>query len=347
MSVLNATLRPSAVSTPRRLVRMVLGAREVSILLVILAVFGLTTLYNSSFADLLSVQQLLVGASVMIILAVGETLVIITRNVDLSIGSVLGLSAYAVGDLFLHHPNFPVILSFVVGAGVGLACGVLNGAIVVLARVPSLVVTLGTLYAIRGLDAIFVNGVQINPSSIPSSFIAVGYETILDIPWIFIIAAVLVLIVSYVMRTFRPARDLYAIGSDPDAALLLGVPARKRVFASFVISGTIAGFAGALWLTVFATVSSVAGLGYELLVVAAVVVGGVAIFGGSGTVLGAALGAILLNTINQALVAARISAFWDEALAGALLITAIAFDRYVFLRRERANRVRIAAHVTA
>ncbi len=338
---------PSAAARWRRLGKALLGAREVSILLVVLAVFGLTTAYNSSFADLLSVQQLLVGASVMVILAVGETLVIITRNVDLSIGSVLGLSAYVVGDIFAHNPNFPVILGFVAGAAVGLACGVINGAIVTIARVPSLVVTLGTLYAIRGIDAIFVNGIQINPSSIPSSFLGVGYETVAGVPWIFIIAAVLVLLVGYAMRTFRPARDLYAIGSDPDAALLAGVPARRRVFFTFVISGTIAGFAGGLWLAVFATVSSVAGLGYELLVIAGVVVGGVAIFGGSGTVLGAGLGAILLNTINQALVAARISAFWDEALAGALLITAIAFDRYVFLRRERALRVRMAAHVTA
>ena len=331
----------------RRLAKVVFGAREVSILIVVLIVFGLTTAYNSSFADLLSVQQLLVGASVMMILAVGETLVIITRNVDLSIGSVLGLSAYVVGDIFAHNPHFPVILGFVAGAAVGLVCGVLNGAIVVVAKVPSLVVTLGTLYAIRGIDAIFVNGIQIDPSSIPSSFLGVGYETILGVPWIFVIAAILVLLVGYVMRTFRPARDLYAIGSDPDAALLAGVPARKRVFFTFVLSGTIAGFAGGLWLSEFATVSSVAGLGYELLVIAGVVVGGVAIFGGSGTVLGAAIGSILLNTINQALVAARISAFWDEALAGALLITAIAFDRYVFLRREKANRARIVANARA
>ena len=177
----------------------------------------------------------------MMILAVGETMVIITRNVDLSVGSVLGISAYAVGDIFAHIPNFPVILGFVVGAGVGLLCGVVNGAIVVLARVPSLVVTLGTLYAIRGVDAIFVNGIQINPSSIPNSFIGVGYETVLGVPWIFVIAAVLVLMVGYIMRTFRPARDLYAIGSDPDAALLAGVPARRRVFFTFVLSGAIAG----------------------------------------------------------------------------------------------------------
>jgi rhamnose transport system permease protein len=334
-------------SRSRRFVKAVLGAREGGILMVVLAVFGVTTLYNHSFADPLSVQQLLVGASVMIILAVGETLVVITRNVDLSIGSVLGLSAYVVGDLFAHNPHFPVLLGFVAGTVVGFVCGVVNGAIVVIARVPSLVVTLGTLYAIRGMDAIVVNGLQINPSSIPSSFIGIGYETVIGIPWIFVIAAALVLIVGYAMRTFRPARDLYAIGSDPQAALLAGVPVRRRVFFTFVISGAIAGFAGALWLAEFATVSSVAGLGYELLVIAAVVVGGVAIFGGSGTVLGAALGAILLNTINQALVAARISAFWDEALAGALLIAAIAFDRYLFLRRERALRLRMAARVAA
>ena len=154
-------------------------------------------------------------------------------------------------------------MGFLAGVGVGLLCGVVNGAIVVLARVPSLVVTLGTLYVIRGVDAIFVNGVQINPSSIPNSFIGIGYETVLDIPWMFVIASVLVVIVGYIMRTFRPARDLYAIGSDPQAALLAGVPVRRRVFFTFVFSGAIAGLAGGLWLADFATVSSVAGLGYE------------------------------------------------------------------------------------
>ena len=135
-------------------------------------------------------------------------------------------------------------------------------------------------------------------------------------------------------------------GLDPQAAVLAGIPARRRIFFTFVISGGIAGFAGGLWLAEFATVSSVAGLGYELLVVAAVVVGGVAISGEAALLSGPHSARILLNTINQALVAARISAFWDESLAGALLITAIAFDRYLFLRRERALRVRMAAHGT-
>lgn len=317
-------------------------AREVSIVIVILAIFGATSLYNHSFADPISVQELLSGASIYAMLAIGETLVIVTRNVDLSVGSVLGLSAYIVGDVFAHNPHFPVFLGFFLGIGVGLVCGAVNGAIVTIAGVPSLVVTLGTLYLIRGVDAVFVNGIQIDPTSIPSGFIAVGSDNVFGIPWLFVIATVLAVVVGYAMRTFRSARDLYAIGSNPEAALLAGIPVRRRTFFTFVVSGGIAGFAGALWLAQFATVSSVAGLGYELIVVASVVVGGVAIFGGSGTVLGAALGALLLNTINQALVAARISAFWNEAVAGALLIGAIAFDRYMFLRRDRSLRRKVA-----
>ena len=151
-------------------------------------------------------------------------------------------------------------------------------------------------------------------------------------------------IAAYAMRSFRSGRDLYAIGSNPEAAALAGVPAARRVFTAFVISGSLAGLAGALFLALHAEVDVTAGLGYELLVVAAVVVGGVAIFGGSGTVVGAALGALLLNTINQALVASRVSSFWNEAIAGALLLAAIAFDRWLSLRVARGLRSAEGAH---
>jgi rhamnose transport system permease protein len=299
----------------------------------------LTYFKNSSFASGASVQQMLSGPSIIILLAVGETLVIITRNVDLSVGSVLGLSAYLVGDLFVHYPGMPVPLALLIGLLIGLVCGVVNGVIVAYLRVPALVVTLGMLYIIRGIDAIVVNGVQIQPSSIPQSFVNLGAGSVLGIPYLFIISVVIVAIVGYTMRTFRPARDLYAIGSNPDAAVLAGVRVQRRVFSAFAISGALAGLGGALWLAEFATVASTAGTGYELDVVAAVVVGGVAIFGGSGTVLGAGLGALLLNTIDQALVAARVSSFWNQAVAGALLLVAIAFDRYVSVRAEKILRV--------
>jgi len=166
-----------------------------------------------------------------------------------------------------------------------------------------------------------------------------GSNNVLGIPILFIVAVVAVAIVGYAMRSFRAARDLYAIGSNPDAAVLAGIPVQRRIFSAFAISGALAGLGGALYLAQLATVSSVAGTGYELNVVAAVVVGGVAIFGGSGTVLGAALGALLLNTINGALDTANIAQFWHQAIAGAMLLAAIAFDRFVVLRTDRVLRV--------
>jgi rhamnose transport system permease protein len=314
---------------------VLLRARELGIILVLVAVFAITTVKNHAFANRASVQQLLAGASLIALLAVGQTLVVVTRNVDLSVGSTLGLSAYVVGMAFRDHHGMPIGLGFVIGIGVGLLVGAINGIITAVAKVPSLVVTLAMLYIIRGVDAKIVNGKQIDPSSIPRSFQVVGYDDVFGIPWLAIIVTAIVLIVGYAMRSFRAGRDLYAIGSNPDSAVLAGVPSGRRIFTAFVISGGLAGLGGALFLAQFATVSAVAGNGYELNVVAAVVVGGVAIFGGSGTVYGAALGALLLNTINQALVAARVSAFWNQAVAGGLLLAAITFDRSLALRVER------------
>ncbi|MDQ2813048.1 MAG: ABC transporter permease [Actinomycetota bacterium] len=293
-----------------------LRAREVGIGLVLVLVFGITTLHNHNFATANSIQQLLSGAALIAMLGVGETLVIVTRNVDLSVGSIVGLSAYIVGDLFKDHPGTPVILGFAVGIAVGAVIGAVNGFVTATLRVPSLVVTLAMLYIVRGIDGLIVNGVIITSSSIPNAFIAIGFRTFLGIPWLAIIAFAVVVVVAYAMRSFRSGRDLYAVGSNPEAAALAGVPAARRVFTAFVISGSLAGLAGALFLALHAEVDVTGGTGYELLVVAAVVVGGVAIFGGSGTVVGAALGALLLNTINQALVASRVSAFLERGHRG-------------------------------
>jgi len=321
-----------------------LRARELGIGVAIVVVFALTTAKNHDFARSGSVQQLLTGAALIALLGVGETLVIITRNVDLSVGSVVGLSAYLVGDLFRHHPHTPVILGFVAGIGIGAVIGAINGLITTVTRVPSLVVTLAMLYIVRGVDGLIVNGLTIDPDIIPAGFQKVGYKTVLGVPWLAVIVILVVAIVGYAMRTFRSSRDLYAIGSNPEAATLAGVPVERRVFTAFLVSGTLAGLAGALFLALHAQVDVTGGVGYELTVVSAVVVGGVAIFGGSGTVLGAALGAVLLNTINQALVATRVSSYWNEAIAGALLLAAIAFDRWLSLRVARQLASAKGAH---
>ena len=322
------------------LAELVFRFRELGIVLALLLVVGGTTIDNHRFLSTTNVQQVLSSASIIALLAIGETIVIITRNVDLSIGSVLGISAYASGELYVHHPHVSLVFVFLLAIAIGSVCGIVNGLVVTVARVPSLVVTLGTLYIIRGIDGAWAGGNQVNASMLPGSFNKIGYGTVLGVPYLGVIAIVAVAIATYAMRSFRTPRDFYAIGSDPDAARLAGIPVGSRVFLAFVLSGAIAGLAGAVWLSYYASVDAIAGVGYEFQVITAVVVGGVAIFGGSGTVLGAALGALLLNAINSALVVVNVSSFWSQALAGALLVGAIAFDRLVAVRVAPALRSR-------
>lgn len=319
-------------------------ARELGILVALAIVVVAATVKNPAF--LFSNdgwRDLLLTPSILMLVAVGQAIVIITRNVDLSIGSILGISAYATGVLYVHHPNVALPVVFLLAFAIGAVCGAMNGLIVTVARVPSLVVTLGTLYIIRGIDGAWAGGNQVNASMLPDSFNKIGYATVLGIPYLGWIAIIAVALATYAMRSFRTARDFYAIGSDPAAARLAGIPVGSRVFLAFVLSGAIAGVTGALWLSLYASVDAIAGVGYEFQVIAAVVVGGVAIFGGSGTVLGAALGALLLYTINTALVVVNVSSFWSMALSGALLLAAIAFDRLIALRLAPAMRTRRTA----
>ena len=225
MSVIDHPLTTAPEGTS--LITKILRFRELAILVAIVLVFVLTYLKSSSFASTAAIQQLLSGPALIMLLAVGETLVIITRNVDLSVGSVLGLSAYLVGDLFVHYPGMPVALALLIGLLIGLVCGVVNGLIVAYARVPSLVVTLGMLYIIRGVDAIVVNGVQIQPSSIPQSFVNLGAGAFLGIPYLFIISAVVIAIVGPV-RDRLESRCRGLSGSAGAAPRLWGLRHQRR-----------------------------------------------------------------------------------------------------------------------
>jgi len=267
-------------------------------------------------------------------------MVVISRNVDLSVGSVVGLSAFLSARLFSQVHGIPIPVVFLVGLGIGLACGIANGLMVSIGRVPSLVVTLATLYIIRGIDILIVGGNEVVARSLPSGFTAIPQGSVLGIPYLAIAVAAMVGIAAYYLRAYRSGRELYAIGSNPDGARLAGIPVGKRVFTAFAMSGAIAGVAGVLWAAQYQTIDSTAGTGYELQVIAAVVVGGVAIFGGSGSVVGAAIGALLLETINSALYVLGISGFWDQAIYGFLLILAIALDRAIAVRLAAALRQR-------
>jgi rhamnose transport system permease protein len=338
--------RPPAAAGPsaRRLTERAFRIRESGIIVVLAVFVAVTASVQPRFLNITNIQFILINTTVFALLALGETMVVISRNYDLSVGSVLGLSAYLSANLFGQHHGIPIVAVFLAGLGIGLACGLLNGIMVSAGRVPSLVVTLATLYIFRGVDILIVGGKEVVASSLPSAFLNIPKATVFGIPDLAIAIAVVIGIGAYYLRSFRSGRELYAIGSNPDAARLAGIPTGRRVFLAFMVSGAIAGVAGVLWAAQYGTVDSTAGTGYELQVISAVVVGGVAIFGGSGSAVGAALGALLLNTISSALYVLGISPFWDQAIWGFLLIVAISVDRFISVRLTAALRVRGARH---
>ena len=200
----------------------------------------------------------------------------------------MGLTAYLTGRLFIDIPGIPLIGVFVGGVLLGALLGAINGALVAFARVPALVITLGTLYIYRGINVAWTGSDRINASDLPKDFRGLGTDQILGIPILTIIAVVVLIVAAWYLRNLRSGRELYAIGSDPAAAHLYGLRVTRRVIGAFVVSGALAGLAGVLYAARYGTVSSGAGFGWELQAIGAAVIGGVAISGGVGTVWGAA-----------------------------------------------------------
>ena len=237
---------PPAGGGSRRLTERVFRVREFGIIAVLLVFVAVTTSIQPSFLNQQNLQFLLINTTVYALLALGETMVVVSRNVDLSIGSVLGLSAYVSASMFGHHPGIPIPLVFLIGLGIGLACGMANGLMVAVGRVPSLVVTLATLYIIRGIDILIVGGNEVTAQTLPNSFTNIPRATVLGIPYLAIAIAVVIGIGAYYMRAFRSGRELYAIGSNPEAARLAGIPVGKRIFTAFTSAAHRRGGGGAV-----------------------------------------------------------------------------------------------------
>lgn len=323
--------------------RKFLKQREMPVALAFVALVAITGFLNPRFLAPQSLKDLLLNATIIAILSAGQAVIIISRNVDLSVGSMLGISGFTVGTLFAKFPEIPIPVVFIIGILVGALLGVVNGLLVSLAQVPSLVITLGTLYVFRGVNNAWAGGTEYFSGDRPKEFGNLSVDTILGFPIITLLAFLVIAALTIYLTKFRSGRDFYAIGSDPVAAKLFGIPVAKRIFMAFVLSGALAGLAGVLYASRYSSVGARTGLGLELDVVAAVVVGGVAIFGGSGSVVGASIGAFLLTTITSSLTAIQVDKFWQQAVVGVLIISAIVVDRVTALRAERKRNAQISA----
>ncbi len=312
-----------------RLVRLVGRVRELGLLAVLLLiVFGVST-QEPRFLTVSNLEQILLSVSILAIVAVGETLVVLTRNIDLSVGSIVGFAAFVTADLFKQQPGTNLVVAILLGCALGLLLGAVNGMLVTVGRVPAIITTLGTLYVYRGLDFVVAGGTQVSASDVPDNYLSLATTRILGIPALILFAAAIAVLFAYLLRSTRSGRQLYAIGSNPEAARLAGIRSNLLIFGAFLVSGLLSGLAGVLWGARFATVDATAASGLELQVVAAVVVGGVSTLGGSGTILGAILGAIVLGTVDNSLNLLKLSQFWLQAIDGAAIVLAVTLDAFI------------------
>ena len=245
---------PSAQPSWRRAIQVIFGSREFAIAAVLVGIVLLTTVKRPSF--LFSHdgwRDLLLSPSILLLLAIGQMVVIVTRNVDLSVGSTLGITAYLSGQLFIANPDLPFPVVFVAGLIVGGLLGAVNGFLVTTFRVPALVITLGTMYIFRGALKNFAGASRVNAGDFPSPFERLGTAQLVSLPVLTLIGLVVLALVGYYLQTARGGRELYAIGSDPAAAVLYGLPTTRRVFGAFVLCGALAGLAGVVTAARYAT----------------------------------------------------------------------------------------------
>ncbi len=314
-----------------RLLGLVTRVRELSLLIVLILIIFVVGVQAPRFLSVGNFEQILLSIAILAIVAVGETLVVLTRNVDLSVGSMVGVTAFVTAYFFKQAPGANLLLGILLGCVLGLVLGMVNGLIISFGRVPAIVATLGTLYVYRGLVFVFSANTtsQVNASDVPADYLGLATTQIFGIPALILIAATIAIIVGYFLHASQVGRQLYAVGSNPEAASIIGIRRDWLVFGAFSASGLLCGLAGVLWGARFATVDATAATGLELQVIAAVVVGGVNIFGGSGTILGAVLGAIVLGTLQNALNILNVSQFWLQAIYGAAIIGAVVLDAFI------------------
>ncbi|MBN9315220.1 MAG: ABC transporter permease [Devosia sp.] len=318
------------------LIRTLLVRREAGIAVMIVLFCLAVGAFRPQFLTLDQLRIILLLVPLIMIAAMGQMMVIVARHVDLSIGSTLGFSAMVSGMLYRFDVDWfgfdvpwwtGIPVSIVVGAGLGLV----NGLLIQLFRLPAIIVTLGTLSLYRGLTFIISNAKQIDRQWIPSELKGLSQTSpVFGTPWIIFIAFGVALATYLFLMHTRMGRQIYAIGSNPVAAPLRGIKVTQVTLVVFTISGALAGLAGILYASRWGFVNpSNTGSGFEFQVIAAVVIGGVSINGGVGSVLGTVLGVLLLGCVAAALPLLGIPGTSQAAIYGAVILVALVIDRTV------------------
>lgn len=304
------------------MLRLIQNNRELTALLAIIALFGLLGAMDSHSFSFQTLGMIFGSAQILMLLAMGATLVMLTRNIDVSVGSITGLCAVSLGILLNSGLALP--LACLATLAVGIAAGLFNGVLVTWLRIPAIVATLGTLGLYRGLMLLLTGGKWIE--RLPADLKALSTPLVLGISPLGLLVIVLLLVMFWVLSRTPFGRSFYAVGDNLQGARQLGVPVNRIRILAFGINGSMAALAGIVFASQIGFVPNQTGSGLEMKAIAACVLGGISLLGGTGSIVGAVLGAYFLTQIDSVLVLLRLPAWWNDFIAGVVLLAVLVFD---------------------
>jgi rhamnose transport system permease protein len=314
--------------------------RELGLLAFIIVLSVIVQFNNSSFLTLENIEDLITNTSILSILSVGMMLVIITRGIDLSIGATLALSGMVSAMTVSAYPGLHPLLVIVLSTIVGLVSGVIIGFLISKTGVLPIIATLGMMNVLRGLTFMVSGGKWVSAHQMPDNFKAIATGHIFGINTLIFIAIVIYIVFYYFINHTRTGRQIYAVGSNPESAKISGINNDKILWMVYSIMGGLSGLAGVLWVSKFASAQGDTASGYELSVIAACVLGGVSIAGGSGRISGIILGSILLGILNNALPLINVSPFWQMGIQGTIILIAVLVNALVKRGVDRNHLMR-------
>ncbi len=316
--------------------------REFGLLLFIIVLCILVQLRNASFLTVQNIMDILTNTAILSILSLGMMMVLITRGIDLSIGATIAFSGMVTALTVSRYPGLSPFIAILEGMALGGIFGAIIGMLVAKFSILPIIASLGMMNIIRGLTYIVSGGKWVSSYQMSTGFKLIATGKTLGLNNLIVIAVVLHIIFYYFINHTRTGRRIYAVGSNPEAAEISGIPKTEIIWLVYTLMGVIAGLAGVLWVAKFASAQGDTALGYELNVIAACVLGGVSMSGGAGKLSGLILGTILLGILNNALPLINVSPFWQQAIQGFTILAAIITnvlvkrntDRTALKRRE-------------
>lgn len=327
---------------PRSLMQVALRLREAGVLVFLVVLGTVFALLNDRFLTLQNLTTVASAASILAIAACAQAIVLFTRNLDVSVGSMMGMVAYLTADYAANHPAITPVELVLIPLVIGSLLGLINGLLVAFGRVPALIATLGTMSLYRGATYIYARGQEVTSSRLPPWMLGSADARIGGLPVIVLVAVAIVALVAWFLYAFPLGRRIYAVGSNQVAAWFFGLRTERVVVFAYVACGLLCGIAGLLYAARVGTVTVVLASGWEMSSLAAAVIGGVSVSGGSGTVVGAALGAVVLATIDNGLVLLGVPEFWRMFIQGSAIVAAVAVDAMIAagIRRSLGRRRR-------